>query len=70
MKIELPDIELVAACVHEDWVLLKLSQGITTRLAEDGEELMAPYRQLSERQKEADRQTVRAVYKAIYASAA
>lgn len=65
MKIELPDIELVAACVHADWVTLKLSQGITTRLAEDGEELMAPYEQLSDRQKEADRQTVRAVYKAI-----
>jgi len=63
---ELPDIEIVAAEVHQAWIDLKLSQGITTRKAEDGEEMMVHYSFLSEKQKDADRQTVRAVYAAIH----
>jgi hypothetical protein len=61
----LPDIELVAAQVHAAWMADKLSQGITSRKAEDGEELMVPYEHLSERAKELDRVAVRAVYAAI-----
>lgn len=61
----LPDVELVSAKVHEAWVNGKRSKGITSRKAEDGEELMIPYEQLSEQQKDQDRQTVLAVYRAI-----
>ena len=65
----LPDIEIVSSQVHEAWMQSKLAQGVTTRKAEDGEELMAPYMDLSERAKELDRGTVRAVYAAIAATA-
>jgi RyR domain len=60
-----PDIELVSARVHESWVRSKQKQGIESRKAEDGEELMVPYQELSEKAKELDRNTVRAVYDAI-----
>lgn len=43
----------------------KRAQGVTSRKSEDGEELMVPYGQLSEKAKELDRGTVRAVYSAI-----
>lgn len=62
---ELPDIEKVAAKVHEAWMKGKQAKGITSRKAEDGEELMVPYEQLSEPQKDQDRSTVQAVYAAI-----
>ena len=64
-KIILPDVELVSAEVHAAWVKSKQAQGFNSRKAEDGEELMAPYEQLSDRAKELDRVTVRAVYEAI-----
>jgi hypothetical protein len=64
----LPDIETVSANVHEAWMDSKRAQGVTTRKAEDGEELMAPYEQLSEKAKELDRGTVKAVYAAIVAA--
>lgn len=60
-----PDIELVAERVHEAWMQTKLDKGITSRKAEDGEELMVPYLALSEGQKDADRNLVRTVYAAI-----
>jgi hypothetical protein len=63
----LPDIEAVAAKVHEAWMEAKSAQGFTSRKSETGEELMAPYEELSEEQKEVDRSTVRAVYAAIRA---
>lgn len=63
----LPDIEEVAAKVHEAWMETKRAHDVTSRKSEDGEELMAPYEQLSERAKELDRSTVRAVYAAIRA---
>jgi hypothetical protein len=66
----LPDLEVVAAEVHLAWMASKHAQGITSRKAEDGEELMAPYAQLSERAKDLDRNTVRAVYAAIERAAA
>lgn len=62
---KLPDIEAVAARVHEAWRQSKLARGITTRKSETGEELMVDYEQLSEEAKELDRGSVRAVYAAI-----
>jgi len=62
---DLPDIEVVAAKVHESWMLAKLALDISTRKSETGEELMVPYRDLSESAKEVDRITVRTVYEAI-----
>lgn len=66
----LPDIEDVSSAVHAAWMDSKRAQGVTTRKAEDGEELMVPYSELSEKAKELDRSTVRAVYRAIEACAA
>ena len=63
--INLPEIELVSAQVHNAWMQSKKDQGIDSRKAEDGEELMVPYNQLSEKAKDLDRNTVKAVYKAI-----
>lgn len=62
---DLPDVEVVAAAVHEQWMASKQAQGVSSRRAEDGEELMVPYEHLSERAKELDRGSVRAVYAAI-----
>jgi hypothetical protein len=62
---ELPDIELVAAKVHEAWMETKRTHGVTSRKSETGEELMVPYEQLSETAKDLDRSSVRAVYAAI-----
>ena len=67
---DLPDVEAVAAKVHEAWMESKRAQGVTTRRSESGEELMVPYERLSESAKELDRATVRAVYDAIRAAAA
>jgi len=61
----LPDVELVAAKVHEAWMAQKRAAGITSRKSERGEELMVPYEQLSEQAKDLDRTTVRTVYEAI-----
>jgi len=63
---ELPDIEQVSAEVHQAWMESKKANGISSRKSEDGEELMVPYDQLSEKVKELDRNTVRAVYAAIH----
>ncbi len=65
---ELPDIVVVSAKVHEAWMASKAAQGVTSRKAEDGEELIAPYESLSEKAKELDRGTVRAVFAAINAA--
>ena len=62
---KLPEIEAVAASVHQAWMKSKLAQGMTSRKSEAGEELMVDYEQLSEAAKEIDRETVRAVYAAI-----
>ena len=62
---DLPDIEVVAAKVHEAWMQSKQKQGVTSRKSESGEELMVPYSKLSEPAKELDRGSVRAVYAAI-----
>ena len=61
----LPDIEIVSAEVHAAWMDSKRAQGVESRKAEDGEELMVPYEQLSEKAKDLDRGTVKAVYAAI-----
>jgi len=65
---ELPDIEAVSAKVHDAWMVGKRAQGVTTRQAEDGEELMVDYAELSEKAKDLDRGMVRAVYAAIAAA--
>ena len=62
---DLPEIEIVAAKVHEAWMNRKRAQGVTSRKSEDGEELMVAYVQLSEQAKDLDRETVRAVYAAL-----
>ena len=62
---ELPDIELVSAEVHRAWMESKLTQGVDSRKSEDGEELMVPYEELSEKAKDLDRNTVKAIYMAI-----
>jgi hypothetical protein len=63
--LDLPDIEAVAARVHEAWMEAKRARGVTSRRSETGEELMVPYDRLSEEAKELDRSSVRAVYDAI-----
>ena len=63
--IALPDIEQVSAEVHKAWMGSKKANGITSRKSEDGEELMIPYEQLSEKAKYIDRNTVKAFYAAI-----
>lgn len=60
-------IEEIAAKVHEAWMDTKKAQGVTSRPSEWGEEQMVPYEQLSDRAKELDRGTVRAVLSAIKA---
>ena len=62
---KLPDIEVVSAEVHAEWMRSKRKQGVTTRKSETGEELMVDYAELSEAAKDLDRGTVRAVYAAI-----
>jgi hypothetical protein len=63
--IKLPDVELVSAQVHKAWMKSKKAQGISSRKSEDDEELMVPYEKLSEKAKDLDRNTVKAVYAAI-----
>jgi hypothetical protein len=63
---QLPDLELVSAKVHDNWMQMKKSAGVTSRkLDTTGEELLVPYDQLSEQAKELDRGTVKTVYAAI-----
>jgi hypothetical protein len=65
-KLNLPPVETVAAAVHQAWIELKQSQGVTSRPSGvTGKEQMVPYEELEEADKEADRQTVLAVYAAI-----
>ena len=62
----LPDLELVAEKVHDNWMQMKIASGITSRkLDTSGEELLVPYKDLSEEAKDLDRGTVRTVYAAI-----
>jgi len=64
--LQLPDLELVAEKVHDNWMQMKMAGGVTSRkLDTTGEELLVPYKDLSEEAKELDRGTVRTVYAAI-----
>ena len=63
----LPAVDLVAAAVHRSWMNGKLAKGVTSRKAEDGEELMVVFNELSEGQKDQDRNVVKTVYEAIEA---
>lgn len=57
--------ELLAAAAHDGWMASKREQGITSRLAEWGEEFMVPYADLSEKAKDIDRGAVTSVLDAI-----
>lgn len=65
MTLHLPDIEKVSEFVHADWVNKKLAEGVTSRTATWGEELVRPYNELSDKAKQLDRDTVKVVYRAI-----
>jgi hypothetical protein len=58
-------VEMISANVHEGWMATKRAQGVESRLSERGEELMKPYRELSEPAKDLDRGTVKAVLAAL-----
>lgn len=58
-------IDLLAENVHDRWLAGRLAQSVTSRLAEDGEELCVSYDELSESAKELDRETVRSVLFAL-----
>jgi len=61
-----PAIELLAAKVHEAWMQEKRSHGIWSRVSDlTGAELLVPYAELAETDKDADRVTVRTVLAAI-----
>jgi hypothetical protein len=63
---DLPEVEQVAALVHESWMKAKAAAGVASyKLGTTGEELMVTYDQLSEQAKDLDRATVKAVYDAI-----
>lgn len=61
----LPDVETVSAKVHEAWMNSKRLMRVDSRKSEDGEELMVPYEKLSEKAKDLDRSSVKAVYAAL-----
>jgi hypothetical protein len=65
MTEHLPDIEKVSELVHADWVNKKLAAGVKSRKSTWGEELVRPYKELSDEGKQLDRDTVQVVYKAI-----
>jgi hypothetical protein len=58
-------VEVIAAEVHDEWMRTKRAQGVQSSPSEWGEEQMVPYGQLSERAKDLDRGTVRAVLGAL-----
>ena len=58
-------IEQISAAVHDGWMETKRAQGFTTRKSEWGEELIVPYSELSEKAKDLDRGTVKAVLGAL-----
>lgn len=58
-------IEDLSKAAHEGWMEGKKGQGIASRKAEDGEELMVPYGDLSEKAKDLDRSNISSVMKAI-----
>jgi RyR domain len=57
--------EQIAERVHDAWIRTKQTQGVTSWLSDTGEEQMVPYAKLSERAKDLDRASVRAVLEAI-----
>jgi hypothetical protein len=65
MTLQLPDTEKVSELVHADWVEKKLAEGVASRMSTWGEELVRPYKELSDKAKQLDRDTVKIVYKAI-----
>lgn len=64
-NLNLPEVETVAAKVHEAWMAEKTGTGVHSRVSPNGEELMVPYDRLSEEAKETNRKLVNTVYQAI-----
>lgn len=54
-------LEAVSAAVHNQWMATTRAHGIESARSQWGEEQMVPYADLSERAKDLDRGTVRAV---------
>jgi transcriptional regulator with XRE-family HTH domain len=64
----LPELEYVAAAVHDSWVARKRAEGVTSRPhPQTGDEQIAPWAGVSEVVKEENRALVRTVYAAIAA---
>jgi hypothetical protein len=62
----LPDIEVVAAEVHEAWRAEKIAAGVTSRPSGlSGQEQLVPWSDLHEKDKESNRMMIRTVYAAI-----
>lgn len=70
MMLNLPDIDLVAAALHDSWVAERRRDGVTTWRNQFDEDALVPYGELSDRSKDNDRLTVRAVYAAMNAATA
>lgn len=58
-------IEVVSADMHGAWMDTKRSRGVESRKAENGEELMVPYHELSEGAKDLDRGSVKSVFASL-----
>lgn len=62
----LPNVERVAAAVHESWLTRKRAEGVTSRPhPRTGDEQIAPWADVSEVVKEENRALVRTVYAAL-----
>lgn len=59
-------VEKLSDAAHQGWMEGKQAAGVSSRKSEDGEELMVPYADLSEKAKDLDRYNVRAVLAAIH----
>jgi hypothetical protein len=67
----LPELERVAAAVHEGWLARKRAEGVPSRLHPvTGDEQIAPWADLSDVVKEENRALVRTVYAALETVAA
>jgi hypothetical protein len=67
---ELPDIEIVCAKVHANYVQERKNKGVTSEKSDKtGQELLAPFGGLQEEDKQVIREQVGVVYNAIRDSA-
>lgn len=64
-NLKLPDIDKVCEKYHEDWMKTKQAAGIQSKVNSDGEELMKPFNELTDKAKEYTRNVVNGTYNAI-----